>query len=53
MYTDRVAWDRIKHTIIIEDPFDDPAGLADLIPDKSPELRPPAEVMTNHFVRLP
>ncbi|KAG0606259.1 hypothetical protein M758_9G126200 [Ceratodon purpureus] len=34
---------RIKHAIIIDDPFDDPAGLAELIPDKSPELKPPAE----------
>lgn len=39
-----MAWNRIKHSIILEDPFDDPAGLADLIPDKSPELKPPAEV---------
>lgn len=34
---------RIKHTIILDDPFDDPAGLADLIPEKSPELKPPAD----------
>eukprot|EP00898_Chlorokybus_atmophyticus_P001898 jgi/Chlat1/2709/Chrsp180S08755 len=31
---------RIKHTVILDDPFDDPPGLADLIPDKSPELKP-------------
>lgn len=44
--TDAMMWSRIKHTTILDDPFDDPAGLADLIPDKSPELRPPAEVNT-------
>lgn len=47
-FTDWVAWGRIKHTIILDDPFDDPAGLADLIPEKSPELKPPADVM---FIR--
>ena len=44
--TDDMMWSRIKHTTILDDPFDDPAGLADLIPDKSPELKPPAEVNT-------
>lgn len=43
---DETMWSRIKHTTILDDPFDDPAGLADLIPDKSPELKPPAEVNT-------
>eukprot|EP00246_Nothoceros_aenigmaticus_P016594 TRINITY_DN768_c0_g1_i1.p1 TRINITY_DN768_c0_g1~~TRINITY_DN768_c0_g1_i1.p1 ORF type:complete len:644 (+),score=153.08 TRINITY_DN768_c0_g1_i1:37-1932(+) len=33
---------RIKYTDVLEDPFDDPPGLAELIPDKSPDLRPPA-----------
>lgn len=31
---------RIKHTHILDDPFDDPAQLASLIPDASPELKP-------------
>lgn len=47
-----MVWGRIKHAIILDDPFDDPAGLADLIPDKSPELKPPAEVMTCHFLLI-
>jgi peptidyl-prolyl cis-trans isomerase-like 4 len=29
---------RIKHTIVLDDPFDDPPGLAMLIPDASPEF---------------
>ncbi|CAK9220703.1 unnamed protein product [Sphagnum troendelagicum] len=33
---------RIKHTHILDDPFDDPAGLAEMIPDRSPELKPPS-----------
>lgn len=45
-----MVWSRIKRAIILDDPFDDPAGLAELIPDKSPELKPPAEVMTFYFV---
>ncbi|KAL6998975.1 cytochrome P450 monooxygenase 59 [Sarracenia purpurea var. burkii] len=35
---------RIKHTYILEDPFDDPAQLAELIPDASPEGKPKDEV---------
>ncbi|XP_002965848.2 peptidyl-prolyl cis-trans isomerase CYP59 [Selaginella moellendorffii] len=31
---------RIKHTSILDDPFDDPPELAELIPDRSPELKP-------------
>lgn len=31
---------RIKHTHILDDPFDDPAGLEALIPDRSPEFAP-------------
>jgi len=27
---------RIRHTIILDDPFPDPAGLEKLIPDRSP-----------------
>ncbi|OAE25904.1 hypothetical protein AXG93_2820s1020 [Marchantia polymorpha subsp. ruderalis] len=34
---------RIKHVAILDDPFDDQPGLAAMIPDKSPELKPPAE----------
>ncbi|CAM6129617.1 unnamed protein product [Calypogeia fissa] len=34
---------RIKHVDVLDDPFDDPPQLAELIPDKSPEIRPPAE----------
>ncbi|XP_010552435.1 PREDICTED: peptidyl-prolyl cis-trans isomerase CYP59-like [Tarenaya hassleriana] len=35
---------RIKHTYILEDPFDDPPQLAELIPDASPEGKPKEEV---------
>lgn len=35
---------RIKHTYILEDPFDDPPQLAGLIPDASPEGKPKDEV---------
>ncbi|XP_057453312.1 peptidyl-prolyl cis-trans isomerase CYP59 [Lotus japonicus] len=35
---------RIKHTYILEDPFDDPPQLADLIPGASPEGKPKEEV---------
>ncbi|KAL9147038.1 hypothetical protein ABFS82_13G149300 [Erythranthe guttata] len=35
---------RIKHTYILDDPFDDPPQLADLIPDASPEGKPKDEV---------
>ncbi|XP_024019144.1 peptidyl-prolyl cis-trans isomerase CYP59 [Morus notabilis] len=35
---------RIKHTYILDDPFDDPPQLAELIPDASPEGRPKDEV---------
>ncbi|KDP25100.1 hypothetical protein JCGZ_22635 [Jatropha curcas] len=35
---------RIKHTYILDDPFDDPSQLADLIPDSSPEGKPKDEV---------
>ncbi|XP_071730306.1 peptidyl-prolyl cis-trans isomerase CYP59 [Rutidosis leptorrhynchoides] len=35
---------RIKHTYILEDPFDDPMQLAELIPDASPEGKPKDEV---------
>lgn len=35
---------RIKHTYILEDPFDDPPQLAELVPDASPEGKPKGEV---------
>lgn len=35
---------RIKHTYILEDPFEDPTQLADMIPDASPEGNPKEEV---------
>ncbi|KAK9086113.1 hypothetical protein Sjap_026524 [Stephania japonica] len=41
---------RIKHTYILDDPFDDPSQLADLIPDASPEGKPKEEV--DNDVRL-
>eukprot|EP00252_Welwitschia_mirabilis_P012599 TRINITY_DN2779_c0_g1_i1.p1 TRINITY_DN2779_c0_g1~~TRINITY_DN2779_c0_g1_i1.p1 ORF type:complete len:547 (+),score=133.27 TRINITY_DN2779_c0_g1_i1:273-1913(+) len=34
---------RIKHTYILDDPFDDPPQLLELIPDHSPEPKPPEE----------
>lgn len=37
---------RIKHTYILEDPFDDPSQLSELIPDASPEGKPKDEVRT-------
>ncbi|XP_022147964.1 peptidyl-prolyl cis-trans isomerase CYP59 [Momordica charantia] len=36
---------RIKHTYILDDPFDDPSQLAELIPDASPEGKPKDEVV--------
>ena len=38
---------RIKHTYIVDDPFDDPPQLADFIPDASPEGKPKDEVLTD------
>ncbi|KAI4979167.1 hypothetical protein ZWY2020_015920 [Hordeum vulgare] len=35
---------RIKHTYILDDPFDDPPQLAELIPENSPLGKPPDEV---------
>ncbi|XP_015571371.1 peptidyl-prolyl cis-trans isomerase CYP59 [Ricinus communis] len=35
---------RIKHTYILDDPFDDPPQLTELIPDASPEGKPKQEV---------
>lgn len=37
---------RIKHTYILDDPFDDPPQISELIPDASPEGRPKDEVIT-------
>lgn len=36
---------RIKHTYILEDPFDDPPQLSELIPDASPEGKPKDEIV--------
>ncbi|KAH6768688.1 cyclophilin 59 [Perilla frutescens var. frutescens] len=36
---------RIKHTYVLDDPFDDPPQLHELIPDASPEGKPKDEVM--------
>lgn len=36
---------RIKHTYILDDPFDDPSQLAELIPDASPEGKPKYEIV--------
>lgn len=41
---------RIKHTYILDDPFDDPPQLVELIPEASPEGKPKDEVDDN--VRL-
>lgn len=41
---------RIKHTYVLDDPFDDPPQLNELIPDASPEGKPKDEV--NDDVRL-
>ncbi|KAJ1404694.1 Zinc finger, CCHC-type [Sesbania bispinosa] len=35
---------RIKHTYILEDPYDDPSQLAEFIPEASPEGKPKDEV---------
>ncbi|XP_010274107.1 PREDICTED: peptidyl-prolyl cis-trans isomerase CYP59 [Nelumbo nucifera] len=35
---------RIKHTYILDDPFDDPPQLAELIPEASPEGKPRDEI---------
>ncbi|KAG1358819.1 peptidyl-prolyl cis-trans isomerase CYP59 [Cocos nucifera] len=35
---------RIKHTYILDDPFDDPPQLAEFIPEKSPEGKPNDEI---------
>eukprot|EP00897_Mesotaenium_endlicherianum_P005476 jgi/Mesen1/4957/ME000248S04245 len=34
---------RLKHAHVLDDPYPDPPGLADLIPECSPPPRPPAE----------
>ncbi|KAG0484780.1 hypothetical protein HPP92_008661 [Vanilla planifolia] len=40
---------RIKHTYILEDTFDDPQQLAEFVPEKSPEGKPPEEVAEEHL----
>jgi peptidyl-prolyl cis-trans isomerase-like 4 len=36
---------RIKHTYVLDDPFDDPPQLAELIPENSPTGKPRGEVI--------
>jgi peptidyl-prolyl cis-trans isomerase-like 4 len=44
---------RILHTYVLEDPFDDPPGLAEFIPDASPERdRPPEEAVKPRLTDL-
>lgn len=44
---------RILHTYVLEDPFDDPPGLGELIPDASPERdRPPEEAVMPRLTDL-
>lgn len=44
---------RILHTYVLEDPFDDPPSLAELIPDASPERdRPPEEAVKPRLTDL-
>lgn len=43
---------RIKHTYILDDPFDDPPQLSELIPGASPEGKPKDEVFTNRCYNL-
>lgn len=39
------SFNRIKHTYILDDPFDDPPQLVELIPEASPEGKPKDEVI--------
>jgi hypothetical protein len=36
---------RIKHTYVLDDPFDDPPQLSELIPENSPTGKPHVEVI--------
>ncbi|KAF3322517.1 peptidyl-prolyl cis-trans isomerase CYP59 isoform X1 [Carex littledalei] len=36
---------RIKHTYILDDPFDDPSQLSDFVPDSSPDGKPRDEIV--------
>ena len=40
---------RIKHTYVLDDPFEDPPQLVELIPDASPEGKPKEEVRSKNF----
>ncbi|GLJ34017.1 hypothetical protein SUGI_0684160 [Cryptomeria japonica] len=40
---DHIKYIRIKHAYILDDPFDDPSQLVDLIPVNSPEQMPLVE----------
>jgi peptidyl-prolyl cis-trans isomerase-like 4 len=42
---------RIKHAYILDDPFDDPSQLAELIPEASPEGKPKDEVLADALQR--
>jgi hypothetical protein len=42
---------RIKHAYILDDPFDDPPQLAELIPEASPEGKPKDEVLADALQR--
>lgn len=50
-----IVLSRIRHTYILDDPFDDPPQLAELIPDASPEGKPKDEVLTaeRFYYKLP
>ncbi|KAK3134337.1 hypothetical protein QOZ80_6AG0547820 [Eleusine coracana subsp. coracana] len=40
---------RIKHTYVLDDPFDDPPQLAELVPENSPTGKPRDEVAEEHL----
>ena len=42
---DNVIVCRIKHTYVLDDPFDDPPQLTELIPENSPTGKPHDEVI--------
>ncbi|KAI4333288.1 hypothetical protein L6164_018118 [Bauhinia variegata] len=44
---------RIEHTNVLDDPFDDPPQLTELIPDASPEGKPKDEAIISYSTMLP
>ena len=42
-----LSLNRIKHAYILDDPFDDPSQLAEMIPEASPEGKPKDEVLVD------